>query len=376
MTGIWTIARLDLAVWRRSPWAILAAIIPPLGMLVLVHVLTLSVTVQPVALVIEDPGPQAQVLSRFIEDDTESYQLFVTTRGRAQRLLDRQRVAAVIVIPRGFDSAVGRGHAVVHFTLNNTDIDFSDDIRRSVDRSVAQFDAPQLGASLQGRAGKGGLIVPNPYRVDIAETNLRKTDVSFDTYQVLPVLLLFVLTAGVMGGAVLGSRDHERGTIVFLRQTPLGRWSFVAGRLLGALLATASIVVPVVIYLTLKGTIDPPPGHWPPFLALLLATAVMAASIGVLLGAALRRSTTVALAGVTVSSYLFFLGGGFTTIAFLPAWLRTLSRLVPTRYGIDGMRQTLFYPDLIGVTTDLVALGGFALAAIVSSVLVLGRTIR
>ena len=265
---------------------------------------------------------------------------------------------------------------MLDYTLNNVDIDFSDDIRRSVDRSVAQFDAPQLGASLEGRAGKGGLVVPNPYRIDIAENDLRHTDVAFETYQVLPVILLLVLSAGVLGGALLGSRDHERGTIVFLRQTPLGRWSFVAGRLLGALLATASIVVPAVAYLSVKGTIDPPRGHWPPFLAVLLATAVLAASLGMLLGAALRRSTTVALTGVTVSSYLFFLGGGFTTIAFLPAWLRTLSRFVPTRYGIDGMRQALFYPDLTGLTRDLLVLGEFALAAVTLSVIVLGRSIR
>jgi ABC-2 type transport system permease protein len=376
MSGIWAVARIDLAVWRKSPWAILAAIIPPLGMYVLVKVLTLSVTVQPVALVIEDPGPQAQIVARFIQDDTESYQLWVTNRVRAQQLLDKQRVAAVIVIPKGFDRAIGQGRAALDYTLNNTDIDFSDDIRRSVDRSVAQFDAPQLGASLEGRAGREGLVVPNPYRVDIAETDLRKSDVSFETYQVLPVLLLFVLAAGVLGGAVLGSRDHERGTVVFLRQAPLGRWSFVVGRLLGALLASASIVVPVVLYLSLKGTIDPPPGHWPPFLAILLTTAVLAAAIGVLLGAALRRSTTVALTAVTVSSYLFFLGGGFTTIAFLPAWLRALSRAVPTRYGIDGMRQTLFYTDLTGVPTDLLALSAFALAALLASVVVLGKSVR
>jgi ABC-type multidrug transport system permease subunit len=96
----------------------------------------------------------------------------------------------------------------------------------------------------------------------------------------------------------------------------------------------------------------------------------------VLLGLVLRRPTTVALAGVTVATYLFFLGGGFTTVAFLPGWLRTLSRAVPTRYAIDGMRQTLFYPDLRGVTTDLVALFAFAGAAVVWSVLALGRSTR
>jgi ABC-2 type transport system permease protein len=376
MSAVLTVARLDLAVWRRSPWAILAAVIPPIGMFVLVKVLTLSVTVQPVALVIQDPGPQAQVVSHFIENDTDSYQLFVTSMKRAQQLLDKQRVAAVIVIPKGFDAAVASGHAVLDYTLNNTDIDFADDIRRSIDRTVAEFDAPQLGSSVEGRAGARGLVVPNAYRLDIAEHDLRTTDVSFETYQTLPVLLLLVLSTGVLGGALLGSRDHERGTIVFLRQAPLARTAFVAGRLLGALLATAAITVPAVAYLTVKGVVHPPPGHWPAFLGVLGATAFFAAALGVLLGAALRRSTTVALAGVIVASYLFFLGGGFTTIAFLPRWLQHVSRLVPTRYGIDGMRQALFYTDLHGVQTDLLVLGGFALGTLAAGVAVLGRSVR
>jgi ABC-type multidrug transport system permease subunit len=376
MSATWTIARLDLAVWRRSPWAVVAAIIPPLGMFVLVKVLTLSVTVQPVALVIDDPGPQAQVVAHSIEADTDTYQLWVTSAAHARHLLDEQRVAAVIVIPKEFDRDVARGRAALDFTVNNVDIDFADDIRRSIDRTVAEFDAPQLGTSLEGRAGERGLVVPNPYRVDIAERDLRKTDVPYETYQVLPVLLLLVLSCGVLGGALLGSRDHERGTIAFLRQAPLGAWSFVVGRLLGTLLATTAIVAPAVAYLTWKHVVHPPPDHWPPFVAVLLATAVFAAALGVLLGAAVRRATTVALAGVTVSSYLFFLGGGFTTIAFLPQWLQTLSRVVPTRYGIDGMRQSLFYPDLTGVSTDLVVLCAFALATVGAGVLALRRSIR
>ncbi len=331
MRAIWTMARLDLAVWRRSPWAIAAAVIPPLGMLVLVKVLTLAVTVQPVALVIEDHGPQSFIVAEFIADDTESYQLRVTDRARAERLLEHQKVVAVVDIPKGFHAAATRGHAVLPYTLNN---------------------------------------------VDIAETDLRKTDVPFDTYQTLPVLLLLIIVVGVLGGALLGSRDHERRTITFLRQAPISRASFVLGRLLGALLATSTVVVPVVAYLTWNGTIDPPPGHWPPFLAVLAATAILSAALGVVLGLVLRRSTTVALAGVTVATYLFFLGGGFTTIAFLPAWLRALSRAVPTRYAIDGMRQTLFYPDLRGLTTDLLVLGAFAAAALACGVVALGRSAR
>src|SRR4029453_11024836 len=145
--------------------------------------------------------------------------------------------------------------------------------------------------------------------VDIAETDLRKTDTPFDTYQVLPVLLLLVLTLGVLGGALLGSRDHERRTMTFLRQTPLSRTAFVAGRLLGTLSTMAGIVGPVPPSLTWNGTLAPPKGHWPAFLGILAMTGVLAASLGVLLGSVLRRAAIVSLAGVTVPTYLLFLGG-------------------------------------------------------------------
>jgi ABC-type multidrug transport system permease subunit len=54
-----------------------------------------------------------------------------------------------------------------------------------------------------------------------------------------------------------------------------------------------------------------------------------------------------------VATYMFFLGGGFTTIVFLPAWLQTVSSFIPMRYAIDGMRQALFYSTLNGVTKDI-----------------------
>jgi ABC-type multidrug transport system permease subunit len=372
MKGIWTIARLDIAVWLRSPWAIAAAVIPPAAMLLLVKVLTIAVTAQPVALVIADPGPQAQIMAGFIKADKESYFLKIAGEERAQHLLEQQRVAAVIEIPKGFDADIARGEAAeLHYTLNNVDIDVADVIRRSVDRSVAQFDAPQFGAVF-----RGGLTPPNPYRVDVAETDLRHTDVAFGTYQLLPVLLLLVITLGVLGGALLGSRDHERGTRAYLELAPLRRSSFVVGRLLGTVLITVAFVAPVVLFLTWRGSVAPPPGHWPPFVAVLAATAILSSALGTLLGVVLRRAITVALAGVTVASYLFFLGGGFTTIAFLPQWLRTISRGVPTRHAIDAMRQTLFYPDLKGVTTDLAALCAFAGATVVCSVIALGRRTR
>jgi ABC-type transport system involved in multi-copper enzyme maturation permease subunit len=361
MRAFWSLARLDLAVWRRSPWAVAAAVIPPLAMLFLVKVLTVSVTVQPVALVVEGTGPYSRVVAHAIEADTGTYEVEVESRARADQLLRDERVTAVIVVPRTFDRDVRAGHAVLPYTLNNVDIDFSDDVRRSIDRTAGEFDS--------GRH-------PNPYRIDIAETNLRRTDVPFETYQSLPVLVLLVLSLGVLGGATLGGRDVERGTRGFLRTAPLGPWTIVASRLTGTFIATAVITVPAVVLLALLGTVTPPAGHWPWLFAILAATAVLASALGVLLGTIGGKPTTIALAGVALASYLFFLGGGFTTIAFLPGWLQTLSRAVPTRYAIDGLRQALFYAGTAGLVHNLVVLCAFAAGAVVAGAVALRQSLR
>ena len=85
--------------------------------------------------------------------------------------------------------------------------------------------------------------------------------------------------------------------------------------------------------------------------------------MGATLGALLHDARTVTMAASTLANYLFFLGGGFTTIAFLPTWLQDISAFDPIRYAIDGMRQALFYPTLDGVNTDLVVLVMTALLA-------------
>src|SRR5204862_103 len=93
--------------------------------------------------------------------------------------------------------------------LNNVDIDLADDLRRSVTRSVAEFDAPQLGLLGELHGPSSGVLLPNPYRVAVAEHDLRKTNVSFLQYQVIPIVVLIVISVGVP--LLPGRRVHDGG---------------------------------------------------------------------------------------------------------------------------------------------------------------------
>jgi len=359
----WAVARIDFAVWLRSPWSILAGLLPPLGMMVLVSVLTVSVGQQPVGLVAEGRGQLALRLAHLIQTDEEAYVISVLDRGSAEQALRDQRVAAVILIPGDFDQQAAVGRARVTVELNNVDIDVSDDIRRSVARSVAELDAPQLGLAGELNGPSNGLLLPNPYRVAVAERDLRRTNVDFLHYQVVPILILVVISVGTLSSATLTARDLERGQARLLLMAPAARPAVLVGKLLGAALATWSILLPLLIAGLLAGVLEAPIGHWPALAALFAAVTFASSGLGLLIGIAVRTGRAVTMLSLNVAIFLFFLGGGFTTVAFMPAWLQQLAHLVPTAYAIEGLRQAMFYPGLEGVPTDLAVLFGSALLA-------------
>ena len=241
-----------------------AALIPPLAMGLFIWVLTLSVGRQPVALVVDDHGPQATIMANIFTSDQEAYALKETDPSTAEKMLASQQVAAVIVIPPTFDGDVARGTATVDLTLNNVDIDFGDDIRRAVARSVAQFDAPFLGFG--GELAQGGLhaVVPNPYRVAIAETTLRKTNVGFLAYEIAPVMLLVVLSVGTLGIGWLMATDIGSGALSFLRTTPASSLGIASGRMVAALCVIAVVPVSSLAGAAPRATTTPPGPSQPP----------------------------------------------------------------------------------------------------------------
>ena len=188
------------------------------------------------------------------------------------------------------------------------------------------------------------MIVPNPYRVDIAETDLRQHRRRPSTpTRCCPCSCCSCSRSASSAARCSAAATTSAGTTTFLRQTPLAR-SVVRRRppARHAARDRSRSSCPVVALPDLERDVDPPTGHWPPFLAMLAVTAVLSAALGVLLGIVLRRATTVALAGVTVATYLFFLGGGFTTIAFLPG---VAADAQPG--GPDALRDRRHAPDAL-----------------------------
>ena len=392
-------ARNDVAIWLRSPAAMAAALLPALGMAALVAVLTSSVGRQPVGLVVGESTPAAARMASILEGDSDAYLLQPMSPEAAERAMGDERIAAIVVIPRGFGASLAKARAEVDLYLNNVDIDLADDIRRSVTRSVTEVDAPQLGLLGELHGPSEGVVLPNPYGVAIAEHDLRPSNVSFLQYQVIPILVLIVISIGLLGTALLTSGDFDRGRAKLLMLSPIRPGWLVAGRILGGAAVTFVLVAPLIAlgFLTrripycaeeseapawLKVLLSAPCawrlpvpslGHAAALAALLVVLTMMTVGLGLLVGVTLRDARLVTMTALNAASCSFFLGGGFTTVAFLPPWIQRVSRLVPTSYAIEALRQALFYPDLLGFGRDMAVLSVTAVASAALGALALSR---
>jgi len=370
LRSILTVALHDLSRWKRMPLTTACAVVPPLAMMIILATLSLGVTQQPVALVVQGTGPASARMAQIIENDTDAYYLtLVNSTAAANNLFNTEQVAAVITIPANFDSGVGNGTGKVLIKIDNTDFDFSDDLRRSIDRSVVAFDAPSLASD-----GPVNSSVANVYHVSLDETYLRQTNVDWFHYQLVPTFVLLVLNVGLVGTSILCALDEESKTARMLALSPQRAWTLVSGRILGGVIVCFAVITPTVLVSALVGFISLPVDQLPALFGIFLGTALCAAGTGAVVGTCIRGTRYVAFLSSVIATYLFFLGGGFAALEFAPRWLQELSSFVPTKYSIDALRQALFYPDPVGLPTSLLALGVYAAGCVGVGALLMRRS--
>jgi ABC-2 type transport system permease protein len=388
MTGVlWAVARADITRWRRSPALVAATLIPAIGMSLTVLALTYAVGRQPVALVRQSHGAMSDKVVGILRQ-SDGFFLSERTPEEAADDLRNQWVCAVITIPEDFDAAVATSHANLEVTINNVDLDFSDDVRRSVSEAVVAVDAPALaslgeenepGETAEDEAAEDdehGLAAGNPYLIKVVATDLHWPDVSFLAYQMVPVLALLALTVGALVTALSIAGDRESGRLRVIRLTPASRLGIVLGHLAGGTMAATLLLAIVVLPLALTGVLQPPPGRWPVVAAILVATAAGSTGLGVVVGLMTRRVSTTVLLGVNVVSASFLLGGGFTTIAFLPLYIQRVAAAVPSYYAVEGLREALFYSEMPTLARNLAVLMATAALSLLGGAWMLARPQR
>jgi ABC-2 type transport system permease protein len=347
---IWAILSKDLRIWLRQPANIAATVVPPLGFLLIEALGAAAVARSPVALVVQDTGPIGAQVARSIEH-ADVFRLHEVNAAQAQVLLTELNVVAVITIPAGFSQRVA-AHESAHIdvTVNNLNLDFTNDIRRAVPDTITQF------YQTQGRA--------SPIKITMREHDLRRQDIQIFQYSVLPTITLLLMISGLVTGGLATAREWERRTVKELLLSPATSGAIIAGKVLAGFVTTCLLGFLVLGLTYALGWVQPQGLYWLTTLLIIALVALFSSGLGVAIGALVQRIQPVVAIAINMALYLFFLAGGIGVLAFEPAWLQNIAAFVPLTYGVHALQMAVFYSSADQLARDVAMLAVSALVAL------------
>jgi ABC-2 type transport system permease protein len=130
--------------------------------------------------------------------------------------------------------------------------------------------------------------------------------------------------------------ERQRGLWTRLRSAPVSRWALLAGKAVSAtIIALLTLLVSFTFAMLVFGVrIE---GSVPGFLAVALASALMAAAFGLFVAAVGHTPATTRGVATLTALVMVMLGGAWAPTFMFPAWLQDLTILVPTRWAVDGL---------------------------------------
>lgn len=331
-----------------------------------------------IAVVDEDRGEGA---ARFVADALRPAERAGAIRVRTApspaagaRLADRGEVAAVIVIPAGFSTAVRSGGPVTMRVIGDADSPVGAQVARAVtDAYAAELRAVRLSVAvalrgpprdadqareLADRAAK----VPPPLTVSDVSAVRRQLDMT--TYLAAGMAVFFLFFTVQSG--VTGLLDERRdGTMARLLAAPVPPAAILAGKLLSSYLTGIVSMGTLAVGTSLALGAD-----WgDPFgVALLVLAGVLSATGVMAFVATFARTSEQAGNWQSITAVVLgLLGGTFFPVAQAGGVIGALSHITPHRWFMRGLADLsggggvgVVLPALAAMTGFAVVLGGIA----------------
>lgn len=329
-TRLRAMARKEWIQLRRDPRSMILAFALPLILLVFFgYAITWDVDDLGLALVDHDRTPTTRQLTEALEASG----LFRITHSPdsesdADRLLTREQVKGILVVPAGFTADLAGGRtAALQMLVDGSDANTATIALNYADAIVGRF---ARTAILQGRTVE--LPVEAESRVWYNPTLESRTMIVPGLIAVIMSIIAAMLTALTI------AREWERGTMEQLASTPVGRLEVVLGKLLPYLLiGLFDVAVTVIAGRLLFGT--PLNGSVLQLAVLTLLFLTGALGLGIFISAAVK-SQVLATQIAMVATYLpaVLLSGFLFDIASMPPVLQGVTYLIPARYFVTVTR--------------------------------------
>jgi ABC-2 type transport system permease protein len=337
----------------RDPRTLLLALVMPVVMLLLFgYGISFDLEKIPLAVADADRTPASRALVRAFAEAGEFEIVARVAPEEAEALFRRGKALAALVVRPGFGRDADRGGPARAALL----VDGAD--AASASQVLQKADAIARAASLrQAAAGGAAPAIPIEARA-WARYNPEARSAVF----MVPGLTAYLMALGaVLLTALTVAGEWERGSMEQLFASPVGRFDIIFGKLLPYL---ALGMLQLLLVVAVGASAFDVPVRGPLALLFLVGLVFLVAMLGQgLFISVVTKNQLVATQAGTLSSLLpsLLLSGMLFPIENMPVALQAISRVIPARYLVHGLRGLLLKGNgLAELWPDLVAMALFA----------------
>ena len=357
---IWALIRKETYQVLRDPSSIaIGMVMPAVLVLLFGYGLSLDVSNVPVAVVLEDPSPDANELAAGFELSAYFKPLFTTSMPLAEQLMRARRVDGIIRIRSDFSRRLKAGSGDVQAIVLGTQANNARIIEAYAQGALGQFAARQAA---EGRALAAGLVR--------LRTRLWFNEANDSHYFLVPGLIVLIMTLiGAFLTAMVMAREWERGTIEALFVTPVRTGEILFGKMvpyfvLGlAGLFLCVVAAQMLFAVPLRGSLWVLTGVSILYLLVTLGVGLSVSSV--------TKSQFVASQIALLLSFMpaMMLSGFLFDLRSMPLAIQLISFLLPARYYVS-LLQTEF---LAGDVWSVILPNAAVLAVMATALLLLTR---
>jgi ABC-2 type transport system permease protein len=270
------------------------------------------------------------------------------------RLMDRDQVRAVLVIPAGLSRSLHNGRLTAVQVLLNGD-----------NATTATTVMGYAVTIIRGESAKYAPVQAGAPLISVEPRIWYNPELRSALFLVPGLIAYIAMITAVVSTALSIVREKERGTMEQVRMAPLDAASFVVGKTIPYFVVSlASALGIVVVSMVLFGM--PMRGSW--LLLLLAMSLFLVGALGLgLLISSIAETQQVAFQVALLVSFLptFMLSGFVFPIASMPRALQLITYAVPARYFLVALRAIVLKGAGLSVYwLDLAALSVFALVVL------------
>jgi len=366
MTTVWkplAVARKEMRQIVRDRRTLLILLFVP-AFFLLIYGYALNFDIRHVRVAVQDNDRSTasrDIISAFVNSGYFDLYGEVTTADEISRVIDRNVVRGVLVIPYRFGVDVADGRPTsVQFIVNGDNANTATTV---VGYARSLLSATSARYEMQARlaSSQGPLLTVEP-RV-FYNPELRST------LFLVPGLIAYIaMLTAVVSTALSIVREKEVGTMEQVRMLPIGPVPYILGKtapyFLVSLISSMSIVVAAMVLFDM-----PMRGSWMVLVGVVSLFLIGALGFGLLIST-IADTQQVAFQLALLTSFLptLMLSGFIFPISSMPVFLQFVTRIVPARYFLVALRgivlkgvgPSAFWEDLVALAIFAVVILGMA----------------